>query len=119
MRLANERQQVVLAQRIQFDITDDDHLVVVRVEQCAVDYLLKALLIAMAQVLHGFRRARWRVQQALAIRVFADALQNFAVVSGQFLVHDCPCLELNDGNLVDGLAGVMKLCSRAITPLLQ
>ncbi|MNZ90083.1 hypothetical protein D3C78_1090360 [compost metagenome] len=87
MGLANKRQQMVFAQGVKFDVPDDDHLIVVRFKQCAIDDLFEALLVAMTQVLHGFCRALWRVQQTFTFWIFTYAVENLTVISGQFFVH--------------------------------
>ncbi|MNG08457.1 hypothetical protein D3C84_918150 [compost metagenome] len=92
MRLANKRQQMVFAQRVQLDVPDDDHLIVVRFEQRAVDDLFEGLLIAVTQVLHGFRRALWRVHQAFAFWIFTHATENCPVVFRQFFIHQSTLL---------------------------
>src|SRR5471032_738419 len=83
MGLADERQQVMFAQRVQLDVLDDHHLVVVGGEQCAVDDFLDALRIAMTQVLHGLGCAFWGIQQTFAVRVFSQANKNLTVMLWQ------------------------------------
>ena len=73
----------VFAQRVQLDVLEDHHLVVVRGKQCAVDDLFQVLLVAMTQVLHGLGGALGRIEQAFALGVFAQALEDLAVVVGQ------------------------------------
>jgi hypothetical protein len=58
MGLADEGQQVMFAQRVQLDVGDDDHFIVVGGEQRAVDDLFHTLFIAVTQVLHGLGRAQ-------------------------------------------------------------
>ena len=41
MDFADERQQVMFAHRIQFDVFDDDHFVVVRIEHGAIQHLIE------------------------------------------------------------------------------
>ena len=86
MRLADEGQQVVFAQRVQLDVLDDHHFIVVGGEQGAVDDFLQAALVTAAQVLHGLGGARWRIPQPLALGVFAEAGEYVAIVTGQ-IVH--------------------------------
>ena len=71
---------VVLAQGVQLNIPHDHHLIVIRFKQRVVDHLRQALLVAVTQILHGFRRALGGVQQAFALRVLAYADENFTVL---------------------------------------
>ncbi len=87
MGLADEGQHVVLAQRVQLDVLDDDHLVIVRGEQRAVDDLFQAAVVTAAQVLHRLCRALRRIAQTFALRVFTHPGQYFAVMTRQ-IVHD-------------------------------
>ncbi len=83
MGLADKGQQVMLAQRIQLDVLEDHHLVVVGSEQRTVDDFLQVLLVPMTQILHGLGSALWRVEQTFALGVFTQALEDLAVVVGQ------------------------------------
>jgi len=73
----------MFAQRVQLDVLEDHHLVVVGGEQCTVDDFFEVLLIAMTQVLHGLGGALGGVDQAFAFRVFAQVLEDLAVMVGQ------------------------------------
>ena len=90
--LADEGQQVVLAQRIQLDVLDDHHLVVVGGEQRAVDDLVQRLLVAVAEVLHGLGGALGRIQQAFAFGIFTEADEDFAVMlwQRQWVIRSIP-----------------------------
>jgi hypothetical protein len=77
---ADERQQVVLAHRIQLDVLHHDDLVDLRREQRAVDDLFDALRVAARQELHRFRGAHRRVAQPLAVRIFSQRLDQAAIV---------------------------------------
>lgn len=72
---------------VQLNIPYDYHLIVIRFKQRVVDHLRQVLLVAVTQILHGFRRALGGVQQTFALRIFTDSLENFAVMPGQFFVH--------------------------------
>jgi len=78
--LADEGQYVVFAQRIQLDVLDQHHLAVVGAEQRTVGDFLERLLIALAQVLHGFGGAFGRVEQTLAGNVLAELAEDRSVV---------------------------------------
>jgi hypothetical protein len=83
MGLADEGQQVMFAQRVQLDVGDDDHFIVVGGEQRAVDDLFQVLFIAVTQVLHGLGRALGGVEQAFAVGVFTEADEDLAVMVGR------------------------------------
>ncbi|MNF99712.1 hypothetical protein D3C84_826230 [compost metagenome] len=87
MRLADKGQQMVFAQRIEFDVLDDDHFVIVGGEQCAVDHFFQAFLVAVTQVLHGLGRALGGIQQTFALGILTHANQDFTKKAGQFLAH--------------------------------
>ncbi|MCY1527335.1 hypothetical protein D9M68_623990 [compost metagenome] len=87
MRLADKRQQVMLAQRVQLDVLDDHHLIVVGGEQRAVDHFFQALLVTMTKIPHGLGGTFRRVQQAFALRIFTHAQKYLPVVIGQLFVH--------------------------------
>ncbi|MNG23366.1 hypothetical protein D3C84_1079620 [compost metagenome] len=89
MGLADERQQVVLAQRIQLDVLDQHHFAVVGAEQRAVGDFFQGLLVAAAEVLHGLGGALGGVEQAFAGRVFADLAEDCRVVL--FQGHGSSC----------------------------
>jgi hypothetical protein len=78
--LANERQQVMFAQRVQLDVLHQHHLAVVGAEQRAVGDFLQRLLVATAQVLHGLGGALGRVQQTFARNVLAELAKDRGVV---------------------------------------
>src|ERR1035437_1745966 len=71
-----ERQHVVLAQRVERDALDDDHLAVADIEYGAVDQPVRVNAVADREFephpMHTFRRA----EQAFALRVLADLSQN-------------------------------------------
>ena len=75
--------EVMLAQRVQLDVLDDDHLIVVGGEQRAIDDVFNALLIAMTQVLHRFGGTFGRIEQAFAVGVFTQAHEDLTVMLWQ------------------------------------
>ncbi len=83
MHLADDRQQVMLAQGVQFDIAQQHHLVVVRREQGPVDDTVQVLVIATGEILHCLRGAHRGIQQALALRVLAQTGEDVAVALGE------------------------------------
>ncbi len=84
MGLADERQHMVLAQRVQLDVLDDHHLVVVGVEQCAVDDLVQRLVIAVAEKLHGLGGALRCALEAITLRLLSQVGEDVEVVFRQF-----------------------------------
>ncbi|MNQ94424.1 hypothetical protein D3C85_1099420 [compost metagenome] len=80
VRLADERQQMVFAQRIQFDVPHQDHFTVIGAEQGTIGDLFQGLFITAAKVLHGFGGALWRVAQAFAGYILAKLAENRGVV---------------------------------------
>ena len=80
MGLADKGQQVVFTQRVQLDVLHQHHFAVVGAEQRAVGDFFEGLLIALAQVLHGFGGALGRVEQAFAGYVFAKLAKDLGVL---------------------------------------
>ena len=70
--LSKEGQHVVLAQAVELDVADDDHVVVFDGEDGIVDDLLQILSIALGQELHGLGGAVGGVDQPLAGGVLSD-----------------------------------------------
>lgn len=71
MDLAEEGYHVVLAHRVELDVTHDDHLVVVLVEHCVVDHLRDRGVIARCEELKRLRHALRCLEQAVAGGVLA------------------------------------------------
>src|ERR1035437_2311935 len=69
----------MFAEREDFDVLDDDHLVVVLVEERPAQDFGGVLVIAAGQVGHGLLYPPRRGQQALAAGILAQAAQNLAV----------------------------------------
>src|SRR5690348_9546405 len=72
---ADERDQVMFARPVQLDVADDDHLVVVRVEDGG-EHVLRALPQPGELLGVGPRDPRRGVAQAVALRVLADREQD-------------------------------------------
>ncbi len=83
MHLAVKRQHVVLAEREDVDVADDDHLVVLLVENRLVDQRRQVGLVALREEEKRVGGALRRLEQALARRILAELLQNGSVRSGQ------------------------------------
>ena len=74
--LADERQHMVLTHAVEFDILNHDHFIHGRFEYRIVHQVAKVLLVPAREELHGLGRAHWSVLQTLAIRVFAQAIDD-------------------------------------------
>lgn len=91
MSLADERQQMVFAQRIQLDVANQHHLVVGGLEDGAVDDLGDVLFVTLRQELHRARRAVRRAQQAFAVGVLAQRLNDGAVMLFHIVIFSSRC----------------------------
>ena len=67
---------MVLAEREELDVFQDDHFMVVFAEHCAIHDGAKTLPIALREKEHCFRIALWGVEQTLSARILAKAGQN-------------------------------------------
>src|SRR5207237_6165158 len=76
---ADEWEQMMLAHRIEFDVFDENDFARFRIEDGVVDDLLHALAIALREKFHRARSPSWRFRQALAIPVFTDRVEQFAI----------------------------------------
>ena len=73
MHLAEEGQQVVFAEREDFNVLYDHHLVVIFVEERPMQDLRRILSIALGQEGHRLLHAPGRGQQARAVWILAQA----------------------------------------------
>ena len=85
MCLADERKHVMLAQREQFDVLDQDHLAVRLREDGGLYDFLTILEISLRQELHGFRHALRRLGETFPLDVLAEELENGLDVAREFL----------------------------------
>mmetsp|Transcript_29315 Transcript_29315/g.97021 ORF Transcript_29315/g.97021 Transcript_29315/m.97021 type:complete len:304 (-) Transcript_29315:16-927(-) len=74
--LAEEGHDVVLAERVELDVLDEDHLAVVLGEDRAVEHVLEALRVARRAVHQQLGHAPRRVLEALAARVLAERVED-------------------------------------------
>ena len=81
--LSGKWHEVVLAQRKDLNVLHDDELIVVLVEDGAIDNLTQVLLVALCEEQEGFGVAVRSVEQALAVGVLANALEDGAHGAGQ------------------------------------
>jgi hypothetical protein len=83
--LASKGHEMVFAEGKDFNVFDDDQLVVVFVEDGAVDNVAQVLLVTLGEEEHGLGIALGRAQQPFALRVLADALEDGLHGAGQLL----------------------------------
>ncbi len=77
MRLADKRQQMMLAKRIEVEVPAQDHLLVVFLgEERAVNRDLRVLIVALRQKLKGLNNAKRSTRETFTIGIFADMTQN-------------------------------------------
>ncbi len=91
MCLANERQQMVLAQRVQLDVLDHHHFTGIGAEQRAVGYFFQGLRVTATQILHGLGGALGGVQQTFARDVLAQLPEDGGVILFQCHRGVFPC----------------------------
>jgi len=77
VHFAEEWEHVMLAEAEHFDIFDDDHFVVGYGEERALKQRFGVFVVAAGEELHGFANPLGRLQQAFAVRVFAEADEHF------------------------------------------
>src|SRR5207244_2989520 len=73
--LTKKWQEMVLAETIEVDVLDDDHLVVIDREQCAVQDLVDVGIVSIRQKFQRLLDAFRRIQQPLAARVLSELRQ--------------------------------------------
>ena len=83
--LADEWQHMVLAGRIEFNVLDEDHLLVLLVENGGLDDLNSVLGIALRHELHSLRHPLRCLQQSFPLNVLTEKLQYFPDVSRNLL----------------------------------
>ena len=74
--LSGEGNHVVFAQRKHLDILDNHQLVVIFMENCAVDEVPDILLVTLSEVEHGLGISLGRLAQTFSFRVLSDTLQD-------------------------------------------
>ena len=85
MGLAEERQQVVLAEAIDLDVADQHHLVVLDLEERLADDVSRVQAVPLGEYLQTLPHSCWRIDQAIAGRIFPNADQQ---VAGRRLEQD-------------------------------
>jgi hypothetical protein len=117
--LAHERDQMVLAQGEDLNVLHYNHLVVVLVEDSAINDVSQILLVALGEEQQGLRIALRCVQQPLTVRVLAQALQHSAYSAGQLLeicgfllfsrLFPLPCTLARPAETVEVDSGVLSV----------
>ena len=75
MRAAEEGQHMVLAERVELDVADDDHLVIINIEKGLLQDVIGCLLVAAGEEGHGLFNAGGGVAEAVTVGVFAEAAE--------------------------------------------
>src|SRR5688572_8433595 len=70
--LAEERQQVVLAQAVEIDVLHDHHLTVIDGEQGVVEHFIDIHAVAAREEREGLFDALWGVEKPLAAWIFSE-----------------------------------------------
>ena len=87
MHTSVKGEHVVLAERIEVDVTHDDHLTILLAELGGVEYRHRVLPVAACQVLHGTCHTQRRPEQSLAPGVLPHQFQYAVHVGRKFLLH--------------------------------
>lgn len=85
VHLSSEGYHMMLAQREDLDIFNNDKLIVIFMKDSSVDQITDVFLIAFSKVKHGFCIALRRPSQALSVWIFSYTFQNGGYSSFQFL----------------------------------
>lgn len=83
--LAGERDEVVLAEREDVNVTDDDHLLVVLGEDGIVDHVNQTLLVSLRHPHERLGVTLRSAEEALTVGVLADTLKNSSEGSSKHL----------------------------------
>ena len=87
MSLADEGAHMVFAHRVQLDILDDDHLLVLLVKNGLLDDLGAILLIALGHELQRFRHSLGGLHEPLAHGVLSDEAEDLLDVGRNLRSH--------------------------------
>ena len=85
VRLAVEREHVVLAQREHVYVLYYYHLVVVLLEECVGEHLVRVLAVTSCQYLHGLGHPHRCLLQSFPFRVLAQQSENVVIVFSELL----------------------------------
>ncbi len=78
--LAVERQHVVLAERVELDVLDQHHLLVLLAEHGRADDFERVFVVALGEERHRLGHPFGRLQKPLARRVLAQQTQDLAIM---------------------------------------
>lgn len=87
--LAGEGDKMVLAEREDVDVTDDDHLLVVLSEHGIVDHINKTLLVSLRHPHERLGVTLRSTEETLAVGVLTDTLKDSSESSGEHLKVLC------------------------------
>lgn len=83
--LAEEGQQMMFAEGVDFDVLHHDDLSVVFVEESAFEDFLRVLAVAVCQKVHRFGGAHRGFDEAFALRVFAHVGEDVFITTCEFV----------------------------------
>jgi hypothetical protein len=76
---------MMLTHRKDLNILDNNHLIVILMEHSSIHNIPQVLLIPFREEHHGLGVALGRLEEALAVGIFADAFEDRADGAGEFL----------------------------------
>ena len=83
--LPRKRYHMMLTQREDLNVFDNDELIMIFVEDCSIDQITDILLIAFSKVKHGFCIALRCSSQTLSVWIFPYTFQDSRYSAFQFL----------------------------------
>lgn len=72
MRFSEEGKHVVFAERVHFDVFNNNHLLILLVEHGGAEYLFWVFVVALEEILHSPCDALGRFDEALSLYVFSN-----------------------------------------------
>jgi hypothetical protein len=87
--LSGEGDQMVLAKTENLNVLYDDELVVIFVEDSAVNNVPQVLLVALGKVHHSFCITLRSTMETLSFRVFSNTLEQSTDCSGELFLTGC------------------------------
>jgi hypothetical protein len=87
VRTAEERQQVVLADAVKRNVSSEDGVIPLVLEQGVPDNGLRVRAVALGEIPPGLRDSTWRLGQTLAIRILANREQQGPGYLGQIVIR--------------------------------
>ena len=77
MAFAEERQQMMFAQAVEFDVPDNDHVILFRCKYRAVNDIFQVLLVSARQIVQAFFHPFRRFDQTFPFRVVTQFQYDF------------------------------------------